>query len=233
MKPFILSFVAVLCAIQATEAVDSLRVLQAKASLLKTRVNGAIGPLERITKFGKNDLETKLIFSKSDRKMDINNIINPAMSEIRAAAEAAKQAGKDRDHCVETGRLALRAITQSGFNRIDDCARNAINLLDPVLSNCVSAIQTGNSLKSEIDAAFFNCNVGGIYGKEICISNKLATIGLSVDNLQSTSRSIQSAKDTAASNAASQANRCYPPIVSSVRDQVPEPKNSALNCISN
>ncbi|KAI4501791.1 hypothetical protein M0802_003126 [Mischocyttarus mexicanus] len=232
MNNFVICLVAAFCMVQINNVQgESLEVLKARLQQSKGNVNRVISSLERSKRNLEFDLGVKLSNTKINSMQALNDMTNPAMAEIRNAVNAAKEQGKDADHCLESGRLALREISLNSFASLDLCVSNAKQGIVPAQNNMDATIGVARQLLSSLDSIFPNCYSNNIFQMQSCISLAIGKANGTIRNLQSTAENVENSGKVASSNAYIKGNSCMSDIVSSARPKVPVAVNNAKACI--
>ncbi|KZC06070.1 hypothetical protein WN55_07156 [Dufourea novaeangliae] len=164
---------------------------------------------------------------------NINNIVNPALSDIRAKVDAANAAGKDAEHCYTDAKANLRTASQTGFSELNRCEQNALQSLQPQFNALDTAEATGNKYITELDAVFLNCYSSDIFAMQTCIALKLGNINQSIRAYESTINSMKNDVQNAANRAVLAANSCNMDVVSTVRSSGTDVRITANRCTSN
>ncbi|XP_035742751.1 uncharacterized protein LOC118450839 [Vespa mandarinia] len=234
MNNLIICLVAAFSIVQISNVqAESLEVLKARLEKAKGDVNIIINDLTRSKRNLEFDLNVKLSNNKINSMQSINDMTNPAMNEIRNAVKAAKEAGKNADHCLESGRLALRDISQSSFASLDACLTNAKQGIVPAQNNMDATIGVARKLLVTLDSIFINCYSSNIYQMQGCIALALGNANGTIRNLKTTADNVKSSGNVAASNSNIKGNACFSGVVTSTRPKIPVALNAAKACINN
>lgn len=234
MNALLVCLIAALCTVQIADVKgDSLNVLRAQLQRAKGQVDRVINDLTRSKNNLRFDLDNKVYNVKFPAMQSINSMINPAMEEIRSAANAAKESGKNSDNCLESGRLALRDISQTAFSTMDSCQNTARQAIVPAQNNMDATITVARQLNAELDGIFPKCYSNNIYQMQSCIALALGQANITIRSLESTADTVKSSGNTAANNALLEGSVCIRNAVNDARPKVPNAVNSAKNCINN
>ncbi|XP_014614889.1 PREDICTED: uncharacterized protein LOC106792870 [Polistes canadensis] len=232
MNNLIICLVVAFCIVQISNVRgESLEVLKARLQQSKGNVNRLISDLERSKRNLEFDLGVKLSNTKINSMQSINDLTNPAMNEIRNAVNAAKEQGKNADHCLESGRLALREISLSSFASLDACVSNAKQGIVPAQNNMDATIGVARQMLTVLDSIFPDCYSNNIFQMQSCISLAIGKANGTIRSLQSTAENVKSSGNVASSNSYIKGNSCMSGIVSSARPKVPVAVNDAKACI--
>ncbi|XP_076288563.1 uncharacterized protein LOC143213017 [Lasioglossum baleicum] len=232
MKSFIaiVLLAAALCAVQAYGPLDQLTqgIKQAK-----NNVNSIMNDLRRSTSNLKFDTENKLSNKKIENMQQLNNVVNPALTDIRANVDAAKAKGKDAEHCYTDAKATLRTLSQTGFSDLDKCQQSGKQQLQSQLNNLEAAQNTGSQYISELDSIMLNCYSSDIFQMQRCAALKLGTTNQSIRAYESTVSSLKSTAQSASFQIVLSADSCYRQAVSVVRSGTTDVRISANRCVDN
>ncbi|XP_076656304.1 uncharacterized protein LOC143360965 [Halictus rubicundus] len=232
MKSFFAIFLiaAALCAAQAYGPLDQLTqgIKQAK-----NNVNTITNDLSRFSNTLRFDTQNKLSNKKSENMQQLNNVVNPALTEIRANVDAAKAQGKDAEHCYTEAKDTLRTLSQTGFSDLNKCEQNGKQQLESQLNNLDAAQATGNKYLTELDGIMINCYSSDIFQMQRCVALKLGTTNQSIRAYESTVDSLKSTARSASFQIVLSADSCYRQAVSVVRSGTTDVRISSNRCVKN
>ncbi|KAK2580488.1 hypothetical protein KPH14_006226 [Odynerus spinipes] len=233
MNAILVCLVAALCTVQIADVRgDNLNVLKAQLAKAKQEVDNSVNRLTRAKNNLYYDLNTRLYNVKFPAMETINSIVNPAMEEIRSAGKAANEGGKNADDCVESGRLALREISQTAFSSLDSCQSAALQLIVPVQNRMEATITDARKLTNELDAIFLNCYSSNILEMQSCVAIALGKANTSIRSLKSTAEVVISSGTAESGSAFNGGAKCIRDVVSAARPKIPKALASAKECIS-
>lgn len=232
MKSFfaIVLLAAALCAVQAYGPLDQLTQGIQKA---KNNVKSITNDLQRFTNNLKYDTGNKLSNKKIEFMQQLNNIVNPALTEIRANVDAAKAQGKNVEHCYTNAKDTLRTLSQTGFSDLNKCEQSGKQQLQSQLNNLQAAQNTGNKIYSELDTIILNCYSSDIFAMQTCVALKLGTANQSIRAYESTVNSMKSTAQSASFQIVLSASTCYGQAVSVVRSGTTDVRISSNRCVNN
>ncbi|XP_078039857.1 uncharacterized protein LOC144471565 [Augochlora pura] len=221
---------AALCAVQAYGPMDQLTQGIQRA---KNNVKSLQSDLSRFSNNLKFNTGNKLSNKKIEQMQQLNNIVNPALNDIRASVDAAKGQGKDKEQCYTNAKASLRTISQTGFSDLNECEQNGKQKMQVQWNNLDLAQSTGDKYISELDSIMLNCYSSDIFQMQRCVALKLGTVNQSISAYESTISSLKSSAQSALSEVELSATSCYWDAVSVVRSGTTDVRISANKCINN
>ncbi|XP_033323505.2 uncharacterized protein LOC117218893 [Megalopta genalis] len=232
MKSFfaICLLLVALCAVQAYGPLDQVTQQIQRA---KNNVNSIKSNLKRFSNNLKFNTENRLSNKKIEQMQQLNDIVNPALNDIRTSVDAAKGQGKDKEQCYTDAKATLRTLSLAGFSDLNKCEQNGKQQLQAQWNNLDSAQATADKYISQLDSIMLECYSSNIIQMQTCAVSKLATVNMSIRAYESTVNSLQSSAQSASSQVELSATSCYWGAVSVVRSGTTDVRISANKCIDN
>ena len=233
MKSFIaLCFLAAICAMQAS-AYNPLDQLKAAVDTSKRNVESIVSDLKRTKTNLAMTTNSKLSNLRSQSIVNINNIVNPALTEIRASVDAAKAEGKDVEHCYTTAQDSLRSISSTAYSGVQTCETTGNSQLQQKLAPLDTAMATGQAYLTQLNSVFLDCYQSNILQMQTCIAIKLGQINQSIRSYQSEVNTLKLNAQRGVNDVTNAAFSCNMEPVSTARSATTDVRIATNRCIKN
>ncbi|XP_063983382.1 uncharacterized protein LOC135165727 [Diachasmimorpha longicaudata] len=224
----IIAFVA-MASIALSEALDPF----AGITRLKNDVKSTSSDIERYGNKISSQTKLKLGNLKINQMQNVNDAVNRALDQIRSDIAAAKKDGKNADQCYEPSRMQLRDASNTVFKQLDKCVNDAVEPLNPVVSNIASHVTRGQLLLSELDGIALSCVSGNALQVQMCVVQKMPAANAAVNSYKSTASQLKNTGDSISNSAPVSATRCFQQPMSDLYSATSTARTSATQCIRN